>query len=185
MLVWIDLSNSPHPLLFGPVARRIQEDGHELAVTVRDNAQTVELARERWPDAELIGGPSPSGRARKAAALGGRVAALRRWARRRRPDVALSHGSYAQIVAARPLASPWSPPWTTSFSRRTTSPSGSPPPSSSPSPSRRRHSGVSVPRERAVRRYPGLKEGIYLGDFEPDGQIPSGSASSATGVSWS
>src|SRR5262249_12426577 len=47
--VWIDLSNSPHPLLFAPIARALEGRGHEVAVTVRDHAQTLELARERWP----------------------------------------------------------------------------------------------------------------------------------------
>jgi len=42
---------SPHPLLFAPIARRLEELGHEVLVTVRDHAQTAELAFERWPDA--------------------------------------------------------------------------------------------------------------------------------------
>lgn len=106
MRVWIDLANSPHPLLFSPVARRLQEDGHDVLLTARDNAQTVELARERWPDIEVIGGPSPKQRARKAAAIAVRVRELGRWARARRVELALSHNSYAQIVAARGLRLP-------------------------------------------------------------------------------
>ena len=68
MRIWIDLSNSPHPLLFKPVARELEALGHSVAVTARDNAQTVELARERWPDVTVIGGPSPKGRKAKAQA---------------------------------------------------------------------------------------------------------------------
>ena len=70
MKIWIDFSNSPHPLLFAPVARRLEAEGHEVLVTARDNAQTIELARERWPAVEVIGGPSPRGRASKVATLG-------------------------------------------------------------------------------------------------------------------
>ena len=103
MRIWIDLANSPHPLLFAPVGRRLQEQGHELLLTARDNAQTLELARERWPDVEVIGGESPAGRMNKAATLAQRIAGLRRWARAAKPELALSHGSYAQIVAARSL----------------------------------------------------------------------------------
>src|SRR5919204_199739 len=62
MRFWIDLSNSPHPLLFAPVARRLGERGHSVVVTARDNAQTVELGRERWPQLAVIGGTSPKGR---------------------------------------------------------------------------------------------------------------------------
>ena len=57
--VWIDLANSPHPLLFAPIARRLEEQGHEILVTVRDNAQTAELARARWPTSTVIGGRVP------------------------------------------------------------------------------------------------------------------------------
>jgi uncharacterized protein len=106
MKIWIDLSNSPHPLLFAPVARRLQTEGHKVLVTARDNAQTIELARERWPAVEVIGGASPRRRSSKVAAIGRRMADLRWWAGRVRPDVALSHNSYAQIVASRSLRIP-------------------------------------------------------------------------------
>lgn len=52
MKVWIDLSNSPHPLIFAPIARHLSDDGHDVFITARDHAQTVELAQERWPEPE-------------------------------------------------------------------------------------------------------------------------------------
>ena len=69
MRIWIDFSNSPHPLLFAPVVRRLHEAGHEVYFTARDNAQTIELARKRWPDVEVIGGASPRDRTSKVAAI--------------------------------------------------------------------------------------------------------------------
>jgi len=172
MRVWIDLSNSPHPLLFGPVARRLAERGHDIALTARDNAQTVPLARERWPDVEVIGGESPRGRAGKARAIGSRVATLRRWARSNRPDVALSHNSYAQIVAARAARIPavtamdyeHQPANHLAFRLAGTIllPEAYPAPVA-------RHQGARDPK---VSRYPGLKESLYLGDDEPsDGRL--------------
>ena len=101
MKVWIDLSNSPHPLLFAPIVERLESLGHPVRITARDNAQTVELARQRWDDVEVIGGPSAGGRASKAAAIARPDSAARILGPRRAPDVALSHNSYAQIVAAR------------------------------------------------------------------------------------
>jgi predicted glycosyltransferase len=168
MRVWIDLSNSPHPLLFAPVARRLNERGHIVQVTARDNAQTVELAQERWPGVAVIGGDSPRGRVGKAAVLAARVARLRQWARRNRPDVAISHNSYSQIVAARLARLPvvtamdfeHQPANHLAF--------------------RLAHTILVpevMPREAIarygagngkVRAYPGLKEELYLGDFEPD-----------------
>lgn len=97
------MSNSPHPLLFAPVAGELGRQGWEVSITARDNAQTAQLTRERWPDAEVIGDPSPAARALKGAAIGGRAIALRRWARGRGIDLALSHNSYAQLAAARSL----------------------------------------------------------------------------------
>jgi predicted glycosyltransferase len=169
--IWIDCSNSPHPLLFAPVGRRLVEGGHEVVITARDNAQTLELARERWPDVEVIGGASPRGRSSKVAAICGRIADLRRWAARVRPDVALSHNSYAQIVAARSLRIPavtamdfeHQPANHLAFRLATT---------------------ILVPEAmdiEAIRRqgaapgkivqYPGLKEELYIGDFKPDRDI--------------
>src|SRR5207248_5635546 len=55
MKCWIDLANSPHPLLFAPIVARLEERGHDVRLTARDNAQTAELALQRWPDAEVIG----------------------------------------------------------------------------------------------------------------------------------
>lgn len=173
MRIWIDLSNSPHPLLFAPIARRLQESGHEVGVTVRDNAQTVELALERWPDAAIIGGQSPKSRAQKVEVMMARIPLLRRWARSFRADVALSHNSYAQIVAARVLGLPV----VTAMDYE-----GQPanhlafrladvilmPEALRDSPARRQ--GAT---DRRTRFYPGFKEEIYLGDFEPDPTVPA------------
>ena len=106
MRIWIDMSNSPHPLLFAPVARRLERDGAEVLITARDHAQTVELTLERWPDAEVLGKASPPSRAAKGVAIGGRVLACARFARRNKVDVALSHNSYAQLAAARAIRLP-------------------------------------------------------------------------------
>ena len=168
MKVWIDLSNSPHPLLFRPIAARLEERGCEVVVTARDNAQTVELALQRWDKTEVIGGSSPRGRRAKIAAMIRRVGELRRFARRARPDVALSHNSYGQILAARQLRIPvvtamdfeHQPANHIAFrlAQRVLLPDAL------------RRAGIrrqgSTPRKS--RFYPGLKEELYLGDFEPD-----------------
>ncbi|MEO7197313.1 MAG: DUF354 domain-containing protein [Solirubrobacterales bacterium] len=169
--VWIDLANSPHPLLFDPIARRLEKLGASVAVTYRDHAQTAELTLERWPEATLIGDPSPPGRARKALAIGGRVRRLANWAWRERPQVALSHNSYAQVVAARMLRIPavtamdyeYQPANHVAFraASRILLPEAVP--------------AEAVRRQGAkaskVIRYRGFKEEVYLADFEPDPAI--------------
>ena len=168
MRVWIDLANSPHPLIFRPIAERLEGQGAEVLLTVRDHAQTRELALERWPRAEVIGGASPAGRLAKPRAIASRVGALARWCRRERPDVALSHNSYAQILAARALRVrvvtamdyEHQPANHLAFraADRILLPEAVP---------------AGVVRRQGARsdkvvRYPGLKEELYLADFEPD-----------------
>jgi predicted glycosyltransferase len=173
MKVWIDLANSPHPLVFAPVARRLERDGHEVLITARDNAQTVELALERWPDIEVIGGESPKGKPAKLAAIGRRVAGLRRWALGVRPDVALSHNSYAQIVAARGVRVPavtamdfeHQPANHVAFRLAKVVLL----PEVLPRDAVRRQGALP----RKVTIYEGLKEELYIGDFEPDPAIVS------------
>jgi uncharacterized protein len=171
MRVWIDLSNSPHPLLFAPLARGLVALDHEVLVTARDNAQTAALARERFGDVDIIGGASPGPLAGKALAIGSRIAELRRWAKTRRPDVAVSHNSYAQIVAAWSLRVPTvtamdyehQPANHLAFrlaSRILL-------PDIFPADAMRRFGA----RATKVRRYPGLKELVYLGDFKPDDHV--------------
>ena len=171
MKVWIDLANSPHALLFAPVARRLEELGHEVVVTARDNAQTVELAREHWPRVEVVGGESPPGRVAKAGALASRIAGLRGFARRERPDVAVSHNSYAQIVAAK-LAG----------LRAVTAMDYEFQPANHlafrladrillPEALRSTRVQAQGARDRKTRYYAGLKEEIYLGDFRPDESV--------------
>ena len=171
MRVWIDLANSPHPLIFEPVARLLEREGHEVAATARDNAQTVELARAAFPEVEVIGGPSPKNRAGKVAALGGRVASLARFARRRRPDVALSHNSYAQLAVARCLRIPavtamdyeHQPANHLAFRLASTV----------LLPEALRNSGVAAQgaSDAKTTYYDGLKEEIYLGAFTPDPSV--------------
>ncbi len=43
MRVWIDLTNSPHVLVMRPLIEAMRADGHEVEVTARDFAQTLEL----------------------------------------------------------------------------------------------------------------------------------------------
>jgi uncharacterized protein len=171
MRVWIDLSNSPHPLLFAPVARALQAQDHTVLVSARDNAQTVELARERWPEVELIGEPSPRGRAGKAKVMAARVARLTGWARRRKVDVALSHNSYGQILAARALRLPVVTAM--DFEHQPANHLAFRLADAILLPEALRGTGVERQgaSSKKTRFYPGLKEEIYLADFQPDHSV--------------
>jgi predicted glycosyltransferase len=168
MRVWIDLSNSPHALLFAPISRRLESDGHEILITARDNAQTVELAQERWERPVVIGGRTEAGRIAKARGLAARVRDLAKWARQARPDVALSHNSYAQIVAARRLGI--RAVTAMEYEHQPANHIGFRLADTVLLPEALRQTGVE--RQGATtaktRFYDGLKEEIYLGDFTPD-----------------
>ena len=171
MRVWIDLANSPHVALLQPLARRLEADGDEVLVTVRDHAQTRDLAQTRFQRLTVIGGASPPGRRSKARAIAARAEALRRFAAARRPDVAFSHGSYAQLLAARAAGVPAAtmmdyehqPANHLSFrlASRVIVPEAFPA-------SALRRCGARAGR---VIRYPGFKEQLYLASFTPDPSV--------------
>ncbi|HXB14273.1 MAG TPA: DUF354 domain-containing protein [Solirubrobacteraceae bacterium] len=172
MRVWVDLTNSPHVLVMRPVIERLRRDGHEVEVTARDFAQTLELCDRLGIEHTAIGRHRGERRAAKAAGLASRSIALTRWARRRaRFDIALGHGSNDVTVAAKLLRTPSSTmfdyEWATvqhtincRLAAAVVVPEAIPP-------ERLRRYGALG----KLRRYEGLKEEYYLADFEPDGAV--------------
>src|SRR5260370_428744 len=99
MRIWIDLANSPHVPFFRALIPQFVARGHQVEITARDFAQTVELATKAGMTPHVIGGHGGGSITGKAGNLVGRAAALRKWARDRGVDLAVSHNSYAQIAA--------------------------------------------------------------------------------------
>jgi predicted glycosyltransferase len=173
--VWVDVTNSPHVLVFRPLIRILRERGAEVDVTAREYAQTLELLRLHGIEVTVVGrhgGRSALGKARVEVA---RLSALRRWARRRRPDIALAHGSHDLTLTARSLGIPSVTTFDYEFAwlqhqlgcraaTRVVVPDAIPP-------DRLARYGVRPPK---LRRYPGLKEEYYLADFEPDPDVRAG-----------
>ena len=168
MRVWVDLTNSPHPLVLRPVVQRLRAAGHEVEVTAREFAQTVELARRAGLDPVVIGRHRGAGMAAKARGLASRSTALARWARGRGFELAIGHGSNDVTLAAAALRIPSSTmfdyEWATfqhqincRLARRVVVPDAIPP-------ARLARYGAT----RKLARYAGLKEEYYLSDFEPD-----------------
>jgi uncharacterized protein len=98
--IWIDLANSPHVPFFRALIPEFGARGHQVEITARDFAQTVELALNAGLTPHVIGGHGGGSITGKAGNLIGRAGALRKWARDRGFDIAVSHNSYAQIAAA-------------------------------------------------------------------------------------
>jgi predicted glycosyltransferase len=168
MLLWIDLANSPHVPFFRALIPEFERRGIEIEITAREFAQTVELAEAAGLRPVVTGAHGGRALAGKAGNLIGRAAALRKWARGRGVDLAVSHNSYAHVLAARSLGIKsvtlmdyeHQPANHLAFrlaSRVIV-------PRSFPEESLRRYGA----RAKKVRRYDGTKEDVYLADFAPD-----------------
>ena len=172
MRVWVDLTNSPHVLVLRPIIRELRAQGHDVAITARDFAQTLGLL-ERFGIAHTVVGRHRGGRlAAKGLGLVSRSTALARWARNRRFELALGHGSNDVTIAARLLRVPCSTmfdyEWATvqhtvncRLAQTVVVPD-------------------VIPRQRLARygatahkiaAYAGLKEEYYLADFTPDAEV--------------
>jgi uncharacterized protein len=174
MRIWVDLTNSPHVLVMRPVIEQLRADGHDVQVTARDFAQTLELCERFAIEHTAIGRHRGERLAAKAAGLASRSAALVRWARSdarahggRRFSIALGHGSNDVTVAAAMLRLPSSTmfdyEWAAvqhhvncRLARAVVVPDAIPE-------RRLRRYGAGG----KVRAYAGLKEEYYLADFQP------------------
>ena len=173
MRVWIDITNSPQVVFFRPLIELLERRGHEVSISARGFAQTLELLESARLDHDVVGPPhAGAGRLAKARAMGARLGALRSWARTRHFDVALSHASHELPLAARSVGVPSAYAYDYEFAR-TQHTLGS-----------RAATRVvvpdAIPQDRLDRlgafvaktgRYPGLKEEYYLAGFVPDPRV--------------
>ena len=168
MRVWVDLTNSPHVLVMRPLIELMRADGHEVEVTARDFAQTLELCDRLGIEHTAIGRHRGERLDSKAVGLVRRSGALARWARGRGFDVAMGHGSNDVSVAAALLRIPAATAFDYEFAaaqhqvncrlcRVVMVPEAIPPERLAP----------YGAKPAKLRRYEGLKEEYYLADFEP------------------
>jgi predicted glycosyltransferase len=168
MRIWIDLANSPHVPFFRALIPEFVARGHQVEITARDFAQTVEMAINAGMTPHVIGGHGGGSITGKAGNLIGRAGLLRKWGRDRGFDLAVSHNSYAHIAAAASLGIK-----TVTLMDYEHQPANHL--------AFRLASRVIVPRAfpaaelkkygastRKVKRYEGTKEDVYLADFVPD-----------------
>jgi predicted glycosyltransferase len=169
MRVWIDVTNSPHVVIFRPLIDRLRARGHEVTVTSREFAQTIGLLERFGIPHTPVGAHGGGSRRGKARAMAGRSRALVAFARRERFDLAVAHGSTDQPLAARLAGTPQVSMfdyeyaaamhhWNGRLATRVLVP-------------------AAIPEEALARygmrppklvRYPGLKEEYYLADHRMD-----------------
>jgi uncharacterized protein len=164
--IWIDLDNSPHVPLFAPIIKELRGRGHSVLVTARDCFQVSELARLLGVEYKLIGRHYGENKILKLAGLCIRALELGPTILRGRPDLALSHGSRAQLLLCAALKIPSIVMIDYEFAAGLTL---------------MRPTWIMVPEaipDTAIRfdhtrilKYPGIKEDVYVPRFSPDANI--------------
>ncbi len=169
MRVWVDMTAAAHPLVLRPIIERLRGAGHDVEVTAREYGQTLGVLERLGIPFEAVGRHAGAGTAAKGAAVARRSFALARWARSRRFDLALAHGSVDLAAVSGVLRIPSVQMQDYEYAglqrqaafriaRRVLAPDVIPV-------ERMRRAGAAPGK---LFRYPGLKEDYYLADFEPD-----------------
>ena len=165
MLIWIDLDNSPHAHFFAPIVGKLEDAGHEVLLTARRFGQVEEIAASHGLHCVVVGRhKTPRFYFTRAMATILRSFKLAAHGIRRRPAIAVNHGSRAHVLAAWLLRIPvmtiYDYEFVSSglFSKMAT----------------RVLLPETIPSDRLERqrlnmskviRYPGYKENVYLSDF--------------------
>lgn len=164
---WLDLDNSPHVPLFRPVISELNRRGIECIITARDFAQTSNLLEFWGIPFKKIGKHGGRNKIKKIINLLIRAGKLRSYIKNTEVDLALSHGSRTQLIAAKMLGIKsvlmLDYEYTESrifnyFSDYLLIPEYIPD---------ERLKSVNLDLSKTVR-YPGFKEQLYLNDFSPD-----------------
>ena len=169
MRIWVDFTNTAHVIVLRPLVERLEAAGHDVELTARPLSHTVELLEQWGRPHTVFGRYGGVHRRDKALAAADRARRLIGWARARRFDRALAHGSTDVPVVSRALRIPnttmFDYEWAAlqhhlncRLANRVLVPEAIPP-------ERLARYGA---RGAKLIRYPGLKEEYYLADFEPD-----------------
>jgi predicted glycosyltransferase len=169
MRVWVDCTAAAHPLVLRPLIERFEARGDEVLVTAREYGQTLGILDRLGIPYIAVGSHGGASAFGKGRALAGRSAQLARLVWKRRPQLALAHGSVDLAVVSSLYRVPsaqmqdyefagWQRQIAFRAARKVLVPDSIPL-------DRLRKIGA---KERKLVRYPGLKEEYYLADFSPD-----------------
>jgi len=165
--IWIDLENTPHIPFFRPILRELEGRGYSVVLTAREAFQTCEMANRFGLRYTKIGRHYGKNKGMKALGLVIRALQLIPFILRERPALGLNHGSRAQILACNILRIPTV--LIMDYEHASTPPLVRPQWEIIPEaiPEDKRH---CTDRHR-VRKFSGIKEDVYVPDFQPDPSI--------------
>jgi len=170
--IWVDLTNPAHVVVLRPLVELLEADEHEVTLTARPLSHTTELLDDWGHPYTAIGHHGGASRLGKALAAGSRTTQAFAFARGKRFDYGLAHGSTDLPPVARVLGFPNTTMFDYEWARlqhelncrlatRVLVPDAVPAERIAPY-------GARPPK---LVRYPGLKEEYYLADFEPDPSV--------------
>src|SRR5579862_3594950 len=164
--VWIDLDNSPHVPFFMPIIDELKKRGVEVVLTARNAYQVCELLEFYDLKSKIIGGHSGSNKTLKVLVNLARTLQLAPTALGSRPDLAVSHGSRAQVLICKALGIPTLMMHDYEFTTKTgfLEPEWIFMPDVIPN-------GAMSRKTNRVVKYPGLKEDVYVPRFSPNPSI--------------
>jgi uncharacterized protein len=164
--VWIDIDNSPHVPFFLPIIEELNKQGYELILTARNMQQVCDLLRYFQLPCKVVGGHCKN---KLLKVLYNCVRALQLAPTAAlRPDLAISHGSRAQMLISKALGIPTMMLHDYEHSTKTgfLEPDWILMPDLIPD-------GAMSKKTNRVMKYPGLKEDVYIPRFQPDPSILS------------
>ena len=170
--IWVDLTNPAHVIVLRPLVELLEAGGHEVTLTARPLSHTTELLDDWGHPYTAIGHHGGASRVGKALAAGSRTAQAFAFARGKRFDYGLAHGSTDLPPVGRLLRIPNTTMFDYEWARlqhelncrlatRVLVPDAIPAERLAPY-------GARPPK---LVQYPGLKEEYYLGDFEPNESV--------------
>lgn len=106
MKIWIDLTNSPHINFFKPFINKWKSDGHEILLTTRDLANTIDLIDQNGWQFIKVGGHAGKSKLRKLIHFPIRVGLLWNYLIKEKPDVGISHSSFYSPLVSKLLGIP-------------------------------------------------------------------------------
>jgi len=164
--IWIDIDNSPHVPFFLPIIDELKKKGFEVELTARDIYQVCQLLDFFNLKCKVIGGHYGKNKVLKVLGNLMRTAQLIPTASRFHADLAISHGSRAQVLACKALGIPTVMMHDYEHSTKTGfieadwvfMPDVIP-------------GNAMASKAEQVYKYPGLKEDVYVPRFTPDPSI--------------
>lgn len=163
--IWIDLDNSPHVPFFKPIIDELTDRGYGLTITARDCSQTCGLADLSNLRYERIGRHYGKHKILKVAGTFYRSALLMNAiAGMQKPFLAVSHGSRAQLLAAKMLRIPSLVLMDYEYAKGLICPTWR------MMPEVLSQSDMQYDT-KSVIYYPGIKEDVYVPSFQPDPAI--------------